>query len=71
MNKVVFAVSLVTMAVSSALAAEEVGIIEVEGTRLVDVNGEELQNCSMHANVFESCLNQGACMLVLMPQCFS
>ena len=47
MNKVIFAVSIVTMAVSSALAAEEVGTIEVEGTRLVDVNGEEVKSADL------------------------
>jgi iron complex outermembrane receptor protein len=47
MNKFVFAVSLITMAVSSALAAEEVGTIEVEGTRLVDVNGEEVKSADL------------------------
>ena len=47
MNKLVFTVSLITMAVSSALAAEEVGTIEVEGTRLVDVSGEEVKSADL------------------------
>ena len=47
MKKVVFAVSIVTMAVSSALAAEELGIIEVESTKLSDVSGEEVKSADL------------------------
>lgn len=47
MKKVVFAVSIVTMAVSSALAAEEIGTIEVESTKLSDVSGEEVKSADL------------------------
>ena len=47
MKRVVFAVSLVSMAVSSALAAEELGTIEVESTRLSDVSGEEVKSADL------------------------
>ncbi len=47
MRKAVFAVSIVTMAVSSALAAEELGTIEVESTKLSDVSGEEVKSADL------------------------
>lgn len=47
MKKVVFAVSIVAMAVSSALRAEELGVIEVVGTRLIDVSGEEVKSADL------------------------
>jgi len=46
-KKVVFAASVVSMAVSSALAAEELGIIEVESTTLNDVSGEEVKSADL------------------------
>jgi iron complex outermembrane receptor protein len=47
MNKVVFALSAATMAVSSALGAEELGTIEVESTKLSDVSGEEVKSADL------------------------
>jgi iron complex outermembrane receptor protein len=47
MKKVVFAAGIVTVAVSSALAAEELGTIEVESTRLSDVSGEEVKSADL------------------------
>lgn len=47
MKRVVFAVSMVSMAVSSAMAAEELGTIEVESTRLSDVSGEEVKSADL------------------------
>jgi iron complex outermembrane recepter protein len=47
MKQVVFAVSIVSMAVSSALTAEELGTIEVESTRLSDVSGEEVKSADL------------------------
>jgi len=47
MKQVVFAVSVLSMAVSSALTAEELGVIEVESTRLSDVSGEEVKSADL------------------------
>lgn len=47
MKQVVFAVSVLSMAVSSALIAEELGVIEVESTRLSDVSGEEVKSADL------------------------
>ena len=47
MRQVVLAVSVVSMAVSSVLAAEELGTIEVESTRLSDVSGEEVKSADL------------------------
>jgi iron complex outermembrane receptor protein len=47
MKQVVFAVSVLSMAVSSALTAEELGVIEVESTRLDDVSGEEVKSADL------------------------
>ncbi|MGD2052786.1 MAG: TonB-dependent receptor [Gammaproteobacteria bacterium] len=47
MKQVVFTASVLSMAVSSALAAEELGVIEVESTRLSDVSGEEVKSADL------------------------
>jgi len=47
MKKAVFALSIVSMAVSSALIAEELGTIEVESTKLSDVSGEEVKSADL------------------------
>jgi iron complex outermembrane receptor protein len=47
MNKAVIALSMVSMAVSTALNAEEAGIIEVESTKLSDVSGEEVKSADL------------------------
>ena len=47
MKKVVLAASVMTMAVSSALIAEEIGVIEVESTKLSDVSGEEVKSADL------------------------
>ncbi len=47
MRRVIFAASVMSMSVSSALAAEELGIIEVESTRLSDVSGEEVKSADL------------------------
>ena len=47
MKKVVFALSAVTMAVSSVLSAEEIGTIEVESTKLSDVSGEQVKSADL------------------------
>jgi iron complex outermembrane receptor protein len=47
MKQVVFAVSVLSMAVSSALTAKELGVIEVESTRLSDVSGEEVKSADL------------------------
>jgi len=47
MKKVVFAVSVISMAVNSALIAEELGTIDVESTKLSDVSGEEVKSADL------------------------
>ena len=47
MNKTVFAAGIMCVSGSSALAAEELGIIEVESTRLSDVSGEEVKSADL------------------------
>lgn len=47
MKKVVLAVSVMTITVSSALVAEEIGVIEVESTKLSDVSGEEVKSADL------------------------
>lgn len=47
MKKAVFAVSVLTMAVNSALFAEELGSIVVESTKLSDVSGEEVKSADL------------------------
>jgi iron complex outermembrane recepter protein len=47
MNKAVFAVSVLSMAISSVLVAEELGTIEVESTKLSDVSGEEVKSADL------------------------
>ena len=47
MNKIVFAAGIMCISGSSALAAEELGIIEVESTRLSDVSGEEVKSADL------------------------
>lgn len=47
MKKVVLAASVMTMTVSSALIAEEIGVIEVESTKLSDVSGEEVKSADL------------------------
>ena len=47
MKQVVVTLSVLSMAVSSALAAEELGVIEVESTRLSDVSGEEVKSADL------------------------
>lgn len=47
MKQVVFVVSVLSMAVSSVLTAEELGVIEVESTRLSDVSGEEVKSADL------------------------
>jgi len=47
MKQIVFTASVLSMAVSSALAAEELGVIEVESTRLSDVSGEEVKSADL------------------------
>ena len=45
--KYVVALSAITLAVSSALSAEELGTIEVESTRLSDVSGNEVKSADL------------------------
>ncbi len=47
MKKEVFAVSIVAMAVSAAVHAEQLDTIEVVGTRLSDVSGEEVKSADL------------------------
>jgi iron complex outermembrane receptor protein len=47
MKQVIFAASVMSMSVSSALVAEELGVIEVESTRLSDVSGEEVKSADL------------------------
>lgn len=47
MNKAGFAVSILTLAVSSAIHAEEIGTIEVTSTKLSDVSGEEVKSADL------------------------
>jgi len=47
MKKVVFVASIVNLAVSFSLAAEEIGTIEVESTKLSDVSGEEVKSADL------------------------
>ena len=47
MKKVVFMAGIAAMAVSSALVAEELGVIEVESTKLSDVSGEEVKSADL------------------------
>lgn len=47
MNKIVFAAGIMGMTASSILAAEELGTIEVESTKLSDVSGEEVKSADL------------------------
>ncbi len=47
MKKAVFAVSILSMAVNSALFAEELGTIVVESTKISDVSGEEVKSADL------------------------
>jgi len=47
MKKAVFTVSVLSMAVNSALFAEDLGSIVVESTKLTDVSGEELKSADL------------------------
>jgi hypothetical protein len=44
MKQAVIAVNVLSIVISSTLAAEELGVIEVESTRLSDVSGEEVKS---------------------------
>ena len=47
MKKAVLVTSIVSIAVSSALMAEELGTIEVESTKLSDVSGEQVKSADL------------------------
>jgi len=47
MKKAVFAVSILSMAVNSALFAEELGTIVVESTKISDVSGDEVKSADL------------------------
>jgi len=47
MKKVVLVVSILSMAINSALAAEEIGTIQVTSTKLSDVSGEEVKSADL------------------------
>lgn len=47
MKKSVVVISIMSMVVSSVLAAEEIGTIEVESTKLSDVSGEEVKSADL------------------------
>lgn len=47
MKQAVIAVNVLSMVISSTLAAEELGVIEVESTRLSDVSGEEVKSADL------------------------
>ena len=47
MKKAVLIVSILSMAINSALAAEEIGTIQVTSTKLSDVSGEEVKSADL------------------------
>lgn len=47
MKQAVILVNVLSMAICSTLAAEELGVIEVESTRLSDVSGEEVKSADL------------------------
>ena len=47
MKKSIFIFNMLALSVSSALAAEELGVIAVEGTKLSDVSGEEVKSADL------------------------
>jgi iron complex outermembrane receptor protein len=47
MKNVVFMASVAAISVSSAVVAEELGVIEVESTKLSDVSGEEVRSADL------------------------